>query len=69
MSQTSEGYALFVNSFFPPVRDHDISLWQELLRMCKPDGMVLEGVRYPNTQIIDAADFSEASRRVFQKGD
>lgn len=66
MSQTSEGAAVFVNPVLPQVRKYEISLWQELLRMYKPDGIVLDGARYPNTEIIDAADFSNASRKAFE---
>ncbi len=67
MRRTSGGGAVFVNPVLPQVRAYEISLWQELLRMYKPDGIVLDGARYPNSKIIDDADFSNASRTAFEK--
>ncbi len=65
MSQTSS-VAVFANPALPQVREYEISLWQELLRMYKPDGIVLDGARYPDSKIIDETDFSNASRVAFQ---
>ncbi len=66
MSRTSEGGAVFVNPALPQVRAYEISLWQELLRMYKPDGIVLDGARYPASKITDVTDFSSASRKAFE---
>ncbi len=67
MSRISGGAAVYVNPVLPQVRAYEISLLQELLRMYKPDGIVLDGARYPSSKIIDQTDFSNASRVAFQK--
>lgn len=67
MTESSGGVSIFLNPALPQVQKYEISLWQELLRMYKPDGVVLDGARYPNSKIIDAADFSNVSRRKFEK--
>ncbi len=66
MSRTSS-VAVFANPALPQVREYEISLWQELLRMYKPDGIVLDGARYPNSKNTDDADFSDVSRYAFEK--
>ncbi len=67
MTRTSEGAAVFLNPALPQVRSYEISLLQELLKMYKPDGIVLDGARYPDSKITDVTDFSNASRKAFEE--
>ena len=56
------GYAAFVNPMIPEVREHEISLMEEILTRYDFDGIVLDRARYDNIQ----SDFSDVSREAFE---
>ena len=63
IGESKEGIAAFVNPILPEVREYECSLWEEVLHMYKADGIVLDRARYSSI----ASDFSDASRKAFEK--
>ncbi|MDR3625290.1 MAG: family 10 glycosylhydrolase, partial [Ignavibacteriaceae bacterium] len=63
ISESDEEIAVFVNPILPAVRNYELSIIEEFVKMYKPDGVVLDRTRYPNI----SGDFSTASKETFEK--
>jgi SAM-dependent methyltransferase len=63
ISKSSEGDAIYVNPVLPEVCKYELSLIKEIVKMYKPDGIILDHARYPNI----SGDFSRASKIKFEK--
>lgn len=59
----SDKYAVFVNNIRPDVRRRILNIIREIMQKYPVEGFFLDRMRYPNLH----ADFSEDSRRAFEK--
>lgn len=61
--QSSEELSAFVNPALPEVRKYELAIIKEVARRYRPDGIVLDRVRFPNI----SGDFSAVSKALFEK--
>jgi uncharacterized lipoprotein YddW (UPF0748 family) len=63
IGEFKQGIPLWVNAALPAVQDYEISIIEEVLRNYAVDGVVMDRARWNGIN----ADFSDYSRRLFQK--
>ncbi len=63
IGEFKQGIPLWVNAALPAVQDYEISIIREVLENYEVDGVVLDRARWNGVN----ADFSDYSRRLFQK--